>query len=203
MKKVIIILFLCALPLPILYAQNGQPKESGKPPLKERISDFKRMLNLSEEQITKIESVFNKDQNKIEAFDKKQQEEMEKLKKEREAISEASNKEILALLNEEQQKEFKSFLEERKNRMRNMPPPMGQFAPQMMEQGRGDFMHEGMMPPPPQHDRIMDGRGMPRNNRNFIPSFEKRRPGRENRMGHFPKEELKESASSIDKKADN
>lgn len=151
MKKIISLLLFFGFQISLLYAQNQMPPVPNGPQANRRIAHLQERLNLTGEQTARIEARLSIEKNRIEAFMKKQDEEREQFQKSMKAASDSSDNELMSILNDEQKKEFKLLLEEKKNMspMGMVPPPAGQFgAPGMGPQpGAQPFPGRRMMPP--------------------------------------------------------
>jgi Spy/CpxP family protein refolding chaperone len=92
---------------------------------KDRIKEMKDNLALTDKQVKKIESIFDKTQKKMKTIDASGQDRMEAMKK----VMEANDAQIESILTAKQKVKYKAMMAERRSRMGNMPPPNGGMPP--------------------------------------------------------------------------
>ncbi|MFH1195214.1 MAG: hypothetical protein V1720_05850 [bacterium] len=118
MKRVQLIFLLSMFIVPAVFGQMKPPSH------RDMISDLKKKLELTDEQVKKIEALFEKNKPQMgqphaggaPGQPGKMNEDM---KKKMDTI----NNEIMKVLNEKQKEKFKKIIEDRKKDMGNMPPP--------------------------------------------------------------------------------
>lgn len=118
MKKAQLIFLLSVFIVPVLLGQMKPPSN------KDMISDLKTKLELTNDQVKKIEAIFEKNMPKMDKPPSDGEHGQpgargEGMKKKIEEM----NKEIMKTLNDKQKEKFKKILEDRKKEMGNMPPP--------------------------------------------------------------------------------
>lgn len=120
MKKLIAMVFVLFMIAGIFQAQ---PHPGKKMTPKERAGELKEKLDLSEQQLVKIEKIFVETDKKMKAMFEKKSAEREEMHNAMNEVMESTDKEIMKNLNENQKKEFMKLLEERKSEMKKMGPP--------------------------------------------------------------------------------
>jgi hypothetical protein len=130
MKKLLLVLFLFGLQAAVLFAQDDMPPGGpGRQTPKERVKDLKAKLNLTDEQATKMESIFTKEQKKMQDMFQNRDGggDFEAMRKTMEAVQDSSTAAINKILTTEQIPLYKKILDDRKKEMEKMgPPPEGQ-----------------------------------------------------------------------------
>lgn len=169
MKKInpVIIIFILML-FSILQAQPSEVPPAGSPPQKmDMVKELKTKLQLTDEQVKKIETIFTNNKKKNDSLFEKNSRDRETCRKAMDEIRKSTNSEIEKILTKEQKTKFKEMTEKMGNRM--PPPPQGcqntddrmrmhgnQFGLSERRNGcRCCCEHQRMMlPPPPPQDGV-------------------------------------------------
>lgn len=108
-----------------LLAQDGPPPGGpmGNISPKERTKELKTKLNLTDDQVKKVETIYTDFQKKIESFMEKRDGDFREMKKTMDAAMDSTDSKILKVLDKDQQTKYKKIVEDRKKQMENMPPP--------------------------------------------------------------------------------
>jgi hypothetical protein len=162
LKAVLVVLILMSFSMII-----AQP--AGPPPQKmDMVKELKAKLQLTDEQVKKVETIFANNKKKIDSLFQKKNEDREADRKKMDEMRKSTNSEIEKILTKEQKAKFKEMTEKMENRM-PPPPPDGmmnkeggmrqpggnQFGMRdkmpMQQQGCGCpcCQQQRMMPPPP------------------------------------------------------
>jgi len=191
MKNLFLVLFLSGITCAMIFAQEGGAP--GKPegmPQMNRVGGLKEKLNLTDEQVSKVEAIFKENQKKMEALRKEQDSLMQRIRKEMSAIPENSDAEIEKLLTSEQKTTYKEMQENRKKgRGMGMPPQPG-----MQREGRGPGapMMNQMQGMPPQQpgtgmmNQFQGNKGQQPGNGFMGNQGMPEGPGQQNGFGMFP-----------------
>lgn len=131
MKSRIFILITISFFISTIFSQPGMPFG------KNRLNHLKNALDLTDEQVTKIESIIKSNKTKLKALQEKQEAVMEEIEDNIQKIINDENKEIEKLLTKEQLVEFKSL-------KKHMAPPR---QPKCTDDFPG--IPESPTPPPP------------------------------------------------------
>jgi Spy/CpxP family protein refolding chaperone len=149
MKKVTLLILIFVLPYKIAFAQKGFSS-------KDRATDLKTKLELTDDQTKKIESIFENNHTKMDALFEKDKNDREASRTAIKEIMDNTDKEIEKVLDKDQLAKYQKLIDERKNNMgRRMPPLDGKFRdgkkmpPAPPEE---QFNNEERMPPPPPED---------------------------------------------------
>ena len=132
MKKTALLIFLFIFQFTISYAQKGfSPKD--------RVTELKTKLELTDNQTKKIETIFEENHKKMDALFEKNKNDQESSRKAMKEIMDNTDKEIEKVLDKNQKAKYQQLIDERKNDMgRRMPPPDHKFK------------DSKKMPPPPE-----------------------------------------------------
>jgi|WetSurMetagenome_2_1015567.scaffolds.fasta_scaffold214720_1 hypothetical protein len=146
MKKIALLILVFIFQLTIIYAQKGFPP-------KDRVSELKKKLELTDDQTKKIESIFEDNHKKMDALFDKDKEDREASRTAMKEIMDNTNNEIEKVLDKNQLAKYQKLVEERKSAIgRRMPPPDsklrdGKRMPPPPPDGQSN--DEERMPPPP------------------------------------------------------
>ena len=119
MKKVILV-FAVVMSAMSVFAQDGSPKKNAQQRAEQFVKELSKELSLTADQSSKIQLVQLESIKKLDSIKAKATDGDKKAgKKEAKAVNDAASTSIKAILTDEQKTKFDSWIEARKEKMKN------------------------------------------------------------------------------------